>query len=133
MIPSESNFLARRMVAWYSFSFLNASSLIPVTTLIEAVGNVTFVAAIFSSLISVGVKFLTAIRTSEIIDSLTLHLIEMAVPPSVATLVTAESFFLSFCDLLNLTSAVFTTCCPVGKYYSGFSQYTPVDSITTAE
>ena len=133
MIPSESSFLAKRMVAWYSFSFLNASLLIPVTTLIETVSNVTFVAAIFSPAVPIDVKFFTAVRTSEIIDSLTPHLIEVAVPPGVAALVTAESFFLSLCDLLNLMSAVFTTCCPVGKYYGGFSQYTPVDAITAAE
>lgn len=62
--------------------------------------------AILPALIAVDMEFLTAVRTSKIIDRLTLYLVEMAVPPLITALVAAEAFFLPLDNLLNLASAV---------------------------
>jgi hypothetical protein len=64
--------------------------------------------AILPALIAVDMEFLTAVRTSKIIDRLTLYLVEMAVPPLITALVAAEAFFLPLDNLLNLASAVLT-------------------------
>ena len=65
-------------------------------------------AAILPLLSSVNGKHLPTPRTSDLINRLTLDLIEMLVPPYVTALVTAELFFLSVRCLLYRHAAVFT-------------------------
>ena len=90
-------------------------------------------AAILPALITVNVELLTAMRASETIDSLTLYLVEMAVPPFVPALVTAESFFLPLGDLLNLTPAVLADGCLAGERDGRFSRRVPIDIVPSAE
>lgn len=107
MMPSLSIFWAICMVVWYSFSFWNSSLRIAATSL-KAIGDVTGVAAVFSSFIPVNAELLTAVRAFEIINRLSLHLVKMAVPPGVAAFVTAKAFFLLLFYLPDRPPAVLT-------------------------
>lgn len=83
-------------------------------TTFETVGNVAFMATILPAPVSVDMKLLTAVRASEIVDCLALHLVEMAVPPLITTLVAAEAFFLLLSNLLNLPTAILAGRCLLG-------------------
>lgn len=102
-------------------------------TAFEPVGDVALMAAILSAPITVDVELLTTVRASEIIDRFSLYLVEMAVPPLVAALVTTEAFFLPFGYLLNLPPAVLAGCCFAGEHNGRFSGRVPVDFVPTAE
>lgn len=110
MMLSSSIVLARCMVVWYSFSFRNSSLRIAATSL-KTIGNVAGVAAVFPSLIPVNVELLTTVQAFEMIDRFSLHLVKMAVPPIVATFVTAKAFFLLLCYLPDRPPAVLTIGC----------------------
>ena len=90
-------------------------------------------AAILSAVIAVDVELLTTVRASEIIDSLPLYLVEMAVPPLVPALVATEAFFLPLCDLLNLTPAVLAGGRLAGERDGRFGRRVPIDIISPAE
>ena len=64
-------------------------------------------AAILPLLSSVNGKYLPTPRTSDLVNRLTLDLIEMLVPPYVTALVTAKLFFLSVRCLLDCHTTVF--------------------------
>lgn len=99
----------------------------------KAFSNVALVAAILSAPVAVNVKFLTAMRASEIVDRLALHPIEMAVPPLVPAFVTAEAFFLPFCNLLNLPSAVPAGGCFARERHGSFGSQVSAHVISAAE
>ncbi|MGI6248361.1 MAG: hypothetical protein ACOYJX_02980 [Acutalibacteraceae bacterium] len=90
-------------------------------------------ATILPAPVPVNVELLTAVRASEIVDRLTLHLVEMAVPPLVTALVAAEAFFLLLGDLLNLPTAILTGCCFAGERYGRLDCSVPVDIVPAAE
>jgi hypothetical protein len=90
-------------------------------------------AAILSSLIAVDMKFLATVWAFEIIDSLPLHLVKMAVPPSVAAFITTEAFSLLFCYLMNFPSAILAGGCFASKCCGWLILYVPVDIVPTAE
>ena len=89
--------------------------------------------AILPAPVPVNVELLTAMRTSEIVDRLALHLVEMAVPPLVTALVAAEAFFLLLGDLLNLPTTVFAGCCLAGECYGRLDYRVPIDIVPAAE
>ena len=90
-------------------------------------------AAILPSLIAVDVELLTAARTSEIVDGLSLYLVKMAVPPFVPALVTAKALFLPLGDLMNLPSTVLADSSLAGERKGRFSSHIPVDVVPSAE
>nr|UVY54930.1 MAG: hypothetical protein [Bacteriophage sp.]UVY60224.1 MAG: hypothetical protein [Bacteriophage sp.]UWF95168.1 MAG: hypothetical protein [Bacteriophage sp.]UWG16254.1 MAG: hypothetical protein [Bacteriophage sp.] len=90
-------------------------------------------AAILPAPVPVNVELLTAVRASEIVDRLTLHLVEMAVPPLVTALVAAEAFFLLLGDLPNLPAAVLAGGCIAGECNGSLGCRVPVDIIPAAE
>jgi hypothetical protein len=90
-------------------------------------------AAILSSLIAVDMKFLATVWAFEIIDSLPLHLVKMAVPPSVAAFITAEAFSLLFCYLINFPSAIFAGGCFASECHGRLIFYVTVDIVPATE
>lgn len=78
-------------------------------------------------------KFSAAMRTCEIIDCLSLHFIEMPVPPLVPAFIAAKPFFLLFGDLRNLTPAVFTEGYLTAENYRGFLRNIFFGIISAAE
>jgi hypothetical protein len=90
-------------------------------------------AAILSSLIAVDMKFLATVWAFEIIDSLPLHLVKMAVPPSVAALIATEAFSLLFCYLMNFPSAILTVGCFAGECCGRLIHYVPIDIVPATE
>lgn len=103
-MPSESIFLTRCMVVWYSFSFLNSSLLIAATS--EPVSDITSVAAIFPAAIAINRERLPTMRTYKLVDCLPLHFIKIFIPPLITALITAETLLLPFGNLSNFTSAI---------------------------
>jgi hypothetical protein len=88
-------------------------------------------AAILSSFIAVDMKFFATVWAFEIIDSLPLHLIKMAVPPCVTALITTEAFSLLFRYLMNFPSAILASGCFASKCCGLLILYVPV--VPTAE
>lgn len=131
-MPSLSIFRAMLMVAWYIFSFRNSSLRIAATSL-ETVSDVAGVAAVFSPLIPVNMELLTAVQAFEMIDRLSLHLVEMAVPPGVAAFVTAKAFFLLLLNLPDGLSAVLTAGCFACKCQGRFDRKVAANIIPAAE
>lgn len=78
-------------------------------TPIEPVGNIAFMAAILSVLVSVNLEFLTAMPTLQSVVRFALHLVEVTVPPLSAALVGTKPPWLPFGELMNNFSAVLTT------------------------
>ena len=131
-MPSLSIFRAMLMVAWYIFSFRNSSLRIAATSL-ETVSDVAGVAAVFSPLIPVNMELLTAVQAFEMIDRLSLHLVEMAVPPGVAAFVTAKAFFLLLLNLPDGLSAVLTAGRFACKCQGRFDRKVAANIIPAAE
>lgn len=90
-------------------------------------------AAILSAPVPIDAELLTAVRASEIIDCLTLYLVEMAVPPGVTALVAAEAFFLLLGNLLNLPTAVLAGRYFAGEYHGRLDCRVPIDIVPAAE
>ena len=80
-------------------------------TALEPISKKALMAAIFSALIPVDLKFPAAMGTLEIIDGFAFYKVEMTVPPCISALVAAESFFLLLCYLPYFLSAVLAICC----------------------
>lgn len=112
---------------------MRKSSLLIAVTTFETVGDVAFMATILPAPVPVNVELLTAVRASEIVYRLTLHLVEMAVPPLVTALVAAEAFFLLLGNLLNLPTTVFAGGCLAGECYGRLDHHVPVDIVPAAE
>ena len=72
------------------------------------INNIALMAAILPLLSPVHSKHLPTPRTSNLINRLTLDLIEMLVPPYITALVAAEFFFLSVRCLLYCHAAILT-------------------------
>lgn len=102
-------------------------------TAFEPVGDIAFVAAILPAPVTVNVEPLTAVWASETIDRFSLYLVEMAVPPLIAALVTTEAFFLPFSNLLNLPSAVLAGCYFAGEHSGRFGNRVPADFVPATE
>ena len=77
-------------------------------TTFEASGNIAIVAAIFPAFIAIDVKLFAALGTSEMVDSFSLDLTEVIVPPCVTAFIAAKSLPFLLGDLPNLLSAIFT-------------------------
>lgn len=88
MRPFVSMDFAIVIVARYSFSALNISSLMALTS--KAICDVAGVRAIFSVGITVGRECFTAKRTEVRIDSFFVYHLRVSVPPGLPTLAAAE-------------------------------------------
>ena len=79
-------------------------------TAFEPSGNVTIMATVFSAVIAIDVKLFAALRADEVVDSFSLDLTEMTVPPCVTAFVAAEPFSFLFGNLPYLSTAIFAMC-----------------------
>ena len=75
----------------------------------------------------------TAVQAFEMIDRLSLHLVEMAVPPGVAAFVTAKAFFLLLLNLPDGLSAVLTAGRFACKCQGRFDRKVAANIIPAAE
>ena len=100
-------------------------------TAFEPSGNVAIVAAIFPAFIAIDVKLFAALGTSEMVDSFSLDLTEVIVPPCVTAFIATKAFSFLLGNLTNLLSAIFTASDFLHNL--GDRRYITADVIPTTE
>lgn len=68
---------------------------------------IALMAAVFPSLVSIDRGNFSAVLTGNLIVGLSVHLVEMLIPPLIAALIATESPLFLSCVLLNRCSAIF--------------------------